>query len=64
MCFLVASPTSVYCVTSAATWQQIQRDGRLVFAVKYLWWLLLHGYLDNPYERAARAAEDPPRGHA
>ena len=44
--------------------EQIQRDGRLVFAVKYLWWLLLHGYLDNPYERAARAAEDPPRGHA
>lgn len=44
--------------------EQIERDGRLAFTVKYLWWLLLYGYLDNPYERAARAAEDPPRGQA
>jgi hypothetical protein len=37
--------------------EQIERDGRVVFAVKYLWWLLRYGYMANPYEVEARAAE-------
>lgn len=44
--------------------EQIQRDGRLVFAVKYLWWLRRHGYWNNPYEIQARAAENLPKGPA
>ena len=35
----------------------IERDGRVVFAVKYLWWLCRYGYCNNPYEVEARAAE-------
>ena len=38
--------------------RQIERDGRVVFAVRYLWWLLRYGYRGNPYEVEARAAED------
>ena len=37
--------------------EQIERDGRLVFSIKYLWWLLRYGYCDNPYEVEARKAE-------
>lgn len=37
--------------------EQIERDGRLVFTVKYLWWLARYGYWLNPYEIEARAAE-------
>lgn len=37
--------------------EQIERDGRLLFAVKYLYWLGRFGYLANPYEIEARAAE-------
>lgn len=37
--------------------EQIQRDGRLVFTVRYLWWLARYGYHANPYEAEARAAE-------
>ena len=37
--------------------EQIEREGRLVFAVKYLWWSWRVGYRDNPYEVEARAAE-------
>lgn len=41
---------------------QIERDGRLWFAVRYAWWTLRHGYWRNPYEAEARAAElIPPR---
>lgn len=36
---------------------QIERDGRIVFAIKYLWWLARYGYWNNPYEVEARAAE-------
>lgn len=39
---------------------QIRREGRLRFAVGYLWELLLHGYWNNKYEIAARAAERNP----
>lgn len=42
--------------------EQIRRDGRLVFAVKYLWRLLRHGYLANSYEVEARAAEAGRKG--
>lgn len=42
--------------------EQIRRDGRLVFAAKYLWWLAHYGYHDNPYEIQARAAETLPKG--
>lgn len=37
--------------------EQIARDGRFMFATKYLWWLLIYGYRDNPYEREAYAKE-------
>lgn len=37
--------------------EQIERDGRLVFAIKYSWWTLRHGYYMNPYEVQAREAE-------
>lgn len=37
--------------------EQIERDGRVLFSVKYVWWLLCYGYLDNPYEVEARARE-------
>ena len=37
--------------------KQIERDGRILFSVKYLWWLCRYGYYMNPYEIEARAAE-------
>ena len=37
--------------------EQIERDGRLLFALKYSWWTLRHGYWKNPYEVQARSAE-------
>ena len=37
--------------------EQIERDGRLLFAVKYSWWTIRHGYWNNPYEVEARKAE-------
>lgn len=37
--------------------EQIERDGRLLFAIKYSWWTLRHRYHMNPYEVEARAAE-------
>lgn len=37
--------------------EQIERDGRLLFSSKYLWWLARHGYWHNTYEVEARAAE-------
>ena len=37
--------------------EQIERDGRIKFALKYSWWTLRHGYFMNPYEIEARAAE-------
>ncbi len=43
--------------------EQIERDGRIKFAIKYSWWTLRHGYWDNPYEIEARAAaERKPNG--
>ncbi len=44
--------------------EQIQRDGRLAFAVQYLWWLARYGYQANPYEIEARAAEAGQKGSA
>lgn len=37
--------------------EQIERDGRLLFSIRYLYWLARHGYWNNPYEIEARAAE-------
>lgn len=37
--------------------EQIERDGRILFSVKYLWWLARYGYWNNTYEVEARAAE-------
>lgn len=44
--------------------EQIERDGRLVFSIKYAWWTLRHGYFDNPYEVSAREAENHTKGLA
>lgn len=38
--------------------EQIERDGRVLFSIKYLYWLIRHGYLNNPYEVEARRAAD------
>jgi hypothetical protein len=35
--------------------EQIERDGPVMFSLKYLFWLLRHGYLANPYEVEAYA---------
>ena len=37
--------------------EQMQRDGKLVYLIKYSFWLLRYGYKMNPYEVEARAAE-------
>lgn len=37
--------------------EQMKRDGKLRFAVQYLWWSLRYGYRNNPYEIEAREAE-------
>ena len=37
--------------------EQIERDGRVVFALKYSWWTIRHGCWNNPYEVEARAAK-------
>lgn len=34
--------------------QQIERDGTFKFCIKYVWYLLIYGYKDNPYEVEAR----------
>ena len=39
--------------------EQMQRDGKLVYLIKYGFWLLRYGYKMNPYEVEARAAEQP-----
>jgi hypothetical protein len=39
--------------------EQMQRDGGLVYLIKYSYWLLRYGYKMNPYEVEARAAEQP-----
>lgn len=38
--------------------EQIERDGRILFSIKYLWWLCRYGYWNNSYEVEARAAEN------
>lgn len=43
---------------------QIQREGRICFAVRYLWWLVRYGYQANPYEIEARSAEADQKGLA
>ena len=40
--------------------EQIERDGRLLFGIKYLWWLARYGYWLHPYEIEARKAEGSP----
>lgn len=40
--------------------EQVERDGRVLFSIKYLWWLARCGYWLNPYEIQARAAEQEP----
>ena len=37
--------------------EQIERDGRLLFAIKYSLWTIRYGYYMNPYEVEARSAE-------
>lgn len=37
--------------------EQIERDGRAVSVIKYLWWTIRRRCWQNPYEIEARAAE-------
>ena len=41
--------------------RQVQRDGPLVFVVRYFWWCARYGYWQNPYEVEAYAAESTTR---
>ncbi len=36
---------------------QMKEEGKVVFAVKYLWYAMTVGYKANPYEIQSRAAE-------
>src|SRR5262249_721197 len=36
---------------------QLDRDGTIRFCMLYLWWLVIYGYWDNPYEVEARKSE-------
>ncbi|MEL0027713.1 MAG: hypothetical protein VW625_03470 [Perlucidibaca sp.] len=38
--------------------EQMQRDGMVLFSLKYVWWLLRYGYHRHPYEIEARQAEE------
>lgn len=44
--------------------EQIEREGRIVFSVKYLYWLIRRGYWNHPYEIEARASEAGQKGSA
>ena len=37
--------------------EQIERDGRVLFSIKYLYWPCWYGYKNCPYEVEARAVE-------
>ena len=37
--------------------EQMRRDGKVLYAIKYTWGGLCYGYKMNPYEVEARAAE-------
>ena len=37
--------------------EQMQRDGKMVYMVKYLYWNLKYGYFSNPYEVEARKVQ-------
>ena len=39
---------------------QVERDGWLVFYIKWLYYRIKHGYLANPYEVEARLASVQP----
>jgi hypothetical protein len=39
--------------------EQMRRDGKVLYTIKYTWWMLRYGYKMNPYEVEARAAEQP-----
>ncbi len=40
--------------------EQMRRDGKFVFMLKYMYWFVRHGYTNNPYEIEARKAETDP----
>jgi hypothetical protein len=37
--------------------KQMERDGRVMFTIKYLYWLARYGYRANPYEIEAYGRE-------
>ena len=45
--------------------EQIDRDGVVLFCLRYVWWSARYGYWNNPYEVEAYARErEPPSGQA
>ena len=45
--------------------EQIDRDGVVLFCLRYVWWSARYGYWKNPYEVEAFARErEPPNGQA
>ena len=39
-----------------AHFRQIKNDGVIKFCLKYLWYLIIYGYKNSPYEKEARTA--------
>lgn len=37
--------------------EQMRREGKPLFMLKYTWWLLTKGYKNNPYEVEARTSQ-------
>lgn len=38
--------------------EQIERDGRIWFSIRYIYWLARYGYWMNPYEVEARRVSE------
>lgn len=43
--------------------EQMQRDGKVLFVLKYIWWLCTKGYWNNPYEVEARTSSEGLKCH-
>lgn len=40
--------------------EQMEKEGKFIFSIKYIWYILRFGYLDNPYEIEARERSKQP----
>lgn len=42
---------------------QMRRDGKMLFVIKYIWWLLTKGCKNNPYEVEAKTSSEELKCH-